>query len=82
MRGASVSPTETIPHLPAVFLHDKDGLPLWDCVGYPNAAYNLESQSFGFRSGDLEHWTSFSFGIFWVANVFASDDNDHLILGN
>lgn len=25
--------TETIPHLPAVLLHDKDGLPLWDGVG-------------------------------------------------
>ena len=33
VHGASVSPTETIPHLPAVVLHDKDGLPLWDCVG-------------------------------------------------
>ena len=53
----SVSPTETIPHLPGTplsLLHDKRWPALLGLRGTTQCRVNLESQLFGLRTGDLE----------------------------
>lgn len=50
VRDASVSPTETIPHLPAVNLHDKKMAFRFGTAWGPECRMNLESLFLGLRT--------------------------------